>query len=67
MSDPPSRAELVASLARAVGWVLPDQVAVVVIGQRQQDALLLPPGVLADWTGPEPCLLVPDPDGPADG
>jgi hypothetical protein len=25
---------------------------------------LLPPGVLADWTGPEPCLLVPDPDGP---
>ena len=54
---------LVASLARAAGWVLPDQVAVVVLGQRQQDGLLLPPGVLADWTGPEPCLLVPDPDG----
>ena len=64
VSDPPSRAELVASLARAVGWVLPAQVAVVVLGQRQQDGLLLPPGVLADWTGPEPCLLVPDPDGP---
>ena len=64
VSDPPSRAELVASLARAAGWVLPDQVAVVVLGQRRQDGLLLPPGVLADWTGPEPCLLVPDPDGP---
>jgi len=64
VSDPPSRAELVASLAQAAGWVLPDQVAVVVLGQRQQDGLLLPPGVLADWTGPEPCLLVPDPDGP---
>jgi hypothetical protein len=64
VSDPPSRAELVASLARAAGWLLPDQVAVVVLGQRQQDGLLLPPGVLADWTGPEPCLLVPDPDGP---
>ena len=64
VSDPPPRAELVASLARAAGWVLPDQVAVVVLGQRQQDGLLLPPGVLADWTGPEPCLLVPDPDGP---
>ena len=64
VSDPPSRAELVASLARAVGWVLPDQVAVVILGQRQQDGFLLPPGVLADWTGPEPCLLVPDPDGP---
>jgi hypothetical protein len=64
VSDPPSRAELVASLARAAGWVLPDQVAVVVLGQHQQDGPLLPPGVLADWTGPEPCLLVPDPDGP---
>ena len=63
VSDPP-RAELVAGLAQAAGWVLPDQVAVVVLGQRQQDGLLLPPGVLADWTGPEPCLLVPDPDGP---
>jgi hypothetical protein len=64
VSDPPSSAELVAGLARALGWVLPDQVAVVVLGQRQPDGLLLPPGVLADWTGPEPCLLVPDPDGP---
>jgi hypothetical protein len=64
VADPPPRAELVASLARAAGWVLPAQVAVVVLGGRQQDGLLLPPGVLADWTGPEPCLLVPDPDGP---
>ena len=64
VSDPPPRAELVASLAEAAGWVLPAQVAVVVLGERRQDAFLLPPGVLADWTGPEPCLLVPDPDGP---
>jgi hypothetical protein len=64
VSDPPPRAELLASLARAAGWVPPAQVAVVVLGWRQQDGLLLPPGVLADWTGPEPCLLVPDPDGP---
>ena len=52
VSDPPPRAELVAGLARAAGWVLPAQVAVVVLGERQQDGLLLPPGVLADWTGP---------------
>ena len=64
VSDPPPRAELLASLARAAGWVLPAQVAVVVLGGRQQDGALLPPGVLADWAGPEPCLLVPDPDGP---
>ena len=64
VSDPPPRAELVASLAQAAAWVLPARVAVVVLGGRQQDGLVLPPGVLADWTGPEPCLLVPDPDGP---
>jgi len=65
VADPPPRAELLASLARAVGWVLPAWVAVVVLGERRpQEALLLPPGVLADWTVPEPCLLVPDPDGP---
>ena len=64
VSDPPPRAELVASLAQAAAWVLPARVAVVVLGGRQQDELVLPPGVLADWTGPEPCLLVPDPDGP---
>ena len=64
VSDPPPRAELVASLARAAAWVVPARVAVVVLGGRQQDGLVLPPGVLADWTGPEPCLLVPDPDGP---
>src|SRR6266571_6879261 len=40
LSDPPPRAELVASLARAAGWVLPAQVAVVVLGGRQQDGLL---------------------------
>ena len=64
VSDPPPRAELVASLARAAAWVVPARVAVVVLGEPQQDGLVLPPGVLADWTGPEPCLLVPDPDGP---
>jgi hypothetical protein len=64
VSDPPPRAELVASLARAAAWGVPARVAVVVLGGWQRDGLVLPPGVLADWTGPEPCLLVPDPDGP---
>lgn len=65
VSEPPPGAELVAGLARAVGWVLPARVAVAALGEwRQQDALLLPPDVLADSTRPDPCLLVPDPDGP---
>ena len=65
LSEPPPGAELLAGLARAAGWVLPAQVAVAALGEWQpQDALVLPPDVLADWTRPDPCLLVPDPDGP---
>jgi hypothetical protein len=65
LSEPPPGAELVAGLARVAGWVLPAQVAVVALGEwRTQDALVLPPDVLADWTRPDPCLLLPDPDGP---
>jgi len=65
VSEPPPGAELVAGLARAVGWVLPAQAAVAVLDERRPpEGVVLPPGVLADWTRPEPCLLVPDPDGP---
>jgi PucR-like helix-turn-helix protein len=65
LSEPPPGAELLAGLARTVGWVLPAQVAVAALGEwRQQDALVLPPDVLADVARPDPCLLVPDPDGP---
>jgi DNA-binding CsgD family transcriptional regulator len=65
LSEPSPDAELLAGLARAVGWVLPAQVAVAALGEwRQRHALVLPPDVLTDWTRPDPCLLVPDPDGP---
>jgi hypothetical protein len=65
VAEPAARAELVAGLARAAGWVLPAQVAVAALGERRApDALTLPPGVLADLSRPDPCLLVPDPDGP---
>jgi PucR C-terminal helix-turn-helix domain len=65
VAEPPAPAELVASLAQAVGWALPAQVAVAVLGERRaQDTFVLPPDVLADRTRPDPCLLVPDPDGP---
>jgi hypothetical protein len=65
LSDPPPGPELLAGLARAAGWVLPAQVAVAALGEwRPQDAPVLPPDVLVDTTRPDPCLLVPDPDGP---
>ena len=63
--SPPPGAELLGAQARAAGWVLPAQVAVAALDEwRQRDAPVLPPDVLADWTRPDPCLLVPDPDGP---
>jgi hypothetical protein len=65
LSDPPPTAGLVAGLARTAGWVLPARVAVAAVdGRRPPGALVLPPDVLADWARPDPCLLVPDPDGP---
>lgn len=62
---PKALTRALAGLARAAGWVLPAQVAVAALGEwRPQDALMLPPDVLADGTRPDPCLLVPDPEGP---
>jgi hypothetical protein len=85
LADPPPRRDQVTALARAASWILPAQIAVVLLPPEHQPAgpasagpgpdgpapagpapetLLLPPGVLADWTAADPCLLVPDPDGP---
>jgi len=63
LADPPPRPDRVAALARASGWLVPAHVAVAVLGTGP-DGILLPPGVLADWTAADPCLLIPDPDGP---
>jgi hypothetical protein len=63
LADPPPHPDQVAALAREAGWFLPAHVAVAILGARP-DTLLLPPGVLADWTAADPRLLIPDPDGP---
>jgi hypothetical protein len=118
LADPPPRPEQVAALARAVGWILPAQVAIAILttvppanssppdasppdaspsgfgpvdsGPRrngsaeprsrgngsaeprpaangqprpQPETVLLPPGVLADWTG-RPARADPGPGGP---
>jgi hypothetical protein len=66
LADPPSPPETISSLARAVGWRLPRRVAVVALaGRGRNDS---PPPLAADallsLTRREPCLLMPDPDGP---
>jgi PucR C-terminal helix-turn-helix domain len=68
LADPPASAETIADVAQAADWPLPRRVAVVALGDRpREDAVTapaLPPDVLIDWARREPCLLIPDPDGP---
>jgi len=62
VSDP-ADAALVARLAGVARWALPVQVAVVVV-EAPAGLPDLPRDTLADWTRPEPVLVLPDPDGP---
>ena len=64
-SGPAPPFPVVASLARTVGWPLPRRVAAVALtALAVSNPGPLPPGVLADLTRRDPCLLIPDPDGP---
>jgi DNA-binding NarL/FixJ family response regulator len=64
--DPPASKEAIADLAKAAGWVLPRRVALAALEPRDDLAAgpSLPPEVLIDCDRPDPCLLVPDADGP---
>jgi hypothetical protein len=65
---PPVSQDAIVELARVAGWRLPAKVAAVVLedkgGQGFPSLPSLPPDVLADMSRRQPCLLVPDPDGP---
>jgi PucR C-terminal helix-turn-helix domain len=66
LAEPQAGPELIAD-AQVAGWPLPAQVAVVVLdapASSSSPGHTLPPDVLADWTSPEPRLIVPDPSGP---
>ncbi|MDP9861556.1 MULTISPECIES: PucR family transcriptional regulator [Streptosporangium] len=67
VADPPADPRAVADLARSVCWTTPRTVACVALAARVQGELPrpgLPPDVLADLDRSDPCLVVPDPDGP---
>ncbi|WP_433254832.1 PucR family transcriptional regulator [Streptosporangium sp. CA-135522] len=67
VADPPADPRAVADLARSVRWTMPRTVACVALATRVQGGMPrpgLPPDVLADLDRPDPCLVVPDPDGP---
>ena len=68
VADPPTPPETIASLAataRLAAAAPGGRGGARPAGQRCSGSLApLPPDVLADLTGREPCLLMPDPDGP---
>ena len=68
IATPPVSQDAIVELARAAGWRLPAKVAAVVLedkgGQAFPPLPSLPLDVLADMSRRQPCLLVPDPDGP---
>ena len=57
-----------AGLAATIGWRLPRRVVAVALAAPASPCsgslVPLPPDVLVDLAGREPCLLMPDPDGP---
>ena len=68
VADPPTPPETIAGLAATIGWRLPRRVVAVALtapaGACSGSLASLPPDVLVDLAGREPCLLMPDPDGP---
>lgn len=54
----------VRDLARRAGWQVPRTVAVVALEPHDRQAPGLPAEVLSGLHRPEPCLIVPDPEGP---
>jgi PucR C-terminal helix-turn-helix domain len=68
VADPPTPPETIASLAATIGWRLPRRVVAVALAAPASPCsgslVPLPPDVLVNLAGREPCLLMPDPDGP---
>jgi hypothetical protein len=68
LADPPADEARVAALAAEARWPLPATVAAAVARQRREHGARTPApaadGLLCDFAAPEPCLLIPDPDGP---
>jgi hypothetical protein len=67
LAEPPAAPQAIVDLARVAQWRVPQKVAAVALYERGADRYAhpaLPPDVLADVNRREPCLVVPDPDGP---
>ncbi|GAA3752587.1 hypothetical protein HDA32_004528 [Spinactinospora alkalitolerans] len=67
LAEEPAAPEAIADLARAARWRVPASIAAVTLHYRDREPVstpTLPPDVLVDFNRLDPCLLLPDPDGP---
>ncbi|GAA3240969.1 helix-turn-helix domain-containing protein [Actinocorallia longicatena] len=67
LAEPRPDRESVAGAADKARWTVPGTVAAAVLSPRdrsQQTPRLLPDGLLVDWGRNQPCVLIPDPEGP---
>ncbi|REE97332.1 PucR family transcriptional regulator [Thermomonospora umbrina] len=60
--DPPTAK--IAELAQAIRWPIPKAVGAIALDRLPGERGPLPPDVLVGFHLPEPCLIVPDPEGP---
>jgi PucR C-terminal helix-turn-helix domain len=63
VAHPPASREAIIDLARMAGWNPPQTIGLLALPPGAEISVL-PPGVLADWSGEAPFLVIPDPDGP---
>lgn len=65
LKNPAAAEQAVTDLARAAGWTVPEQGALIAVGPQPDGHARLEPllgaDILADLREPEPCLLVPGP------
>ncbi|KAB2339966.1 PucR family transcriptional regulator [Actinomadura rudentiformis] len=63
--EPHASMEAISDLAYGAGWEVPRSLALVAIRRTgTRPVPVLSPQILADWHGPDPYLIVPDPEGP---
>ncbi|RJL31841.1 PucR family transcriptional regulator [Bailinhaonella thermotolerans] len=64
LAEPAAPRDAVAELARLAQWQVPRTVAAVALDEAGFQMPALPADVLSDLGRAQPCLIVPDPDGP---
>ncbi|HEY7485494.1 MAG TPA: helix-turn-helix domain-containing protein [Streptosporangiaceae bacterium] len=70
LAEPAAAPQAIAELSRSAQWRMPRTVAAVALHEPRSGGFAhpsLPPEVLMDLDRNQPCLIVPDPDGPGRG